>query len=195
MEIVKLEKNENFYHKYPQQTRPQPTYVELECEALDGAGRLSVIIDAEIGGAVPMTVWHNRVLRWAINAEYAVGSAVNELLDSIAPLAERVVAGYECIWDGNNNVGQLNEDAIDASDEISRISDDWMPSDDEAVYVVDATEYFDGDSELTTMVRQGSDDVEIEARMDEIIKEDDTFRHIILEHVGEFIEDLREETK
>ncbi len=65
----------------------------------------------------PARVHHRRTLRWAIPVLTA--ESANELLDELAPLAARVLAGADVEWDGNNHVGVLDADAQDAADEIA----------------------------------------------------------------------------
>ena len=77
------------YTRYPGQSAAQSCHVELDAER----GTLSAASNPEIGNAVPMAVHHGRVLRWQIQPLRA--DAANALLAEIAPLAERVVAGYE----------------------------------------------------------------------------------------------------
>ena len=107
--------------RYTQQLRLQDAFVEL---TEDGGVRARY--NPEIGSAVPMTVWHNRDRRWAINPELTV-SQIDELLDDIAPLLERVHAGSDTHWDGSNHVGTLDDDAQAASDEIEKICDSYYP--------------------------------------------------------------------
>lgn len=123
------------YNRYPQQTSPQDCYVELDCEA----ETLSAEANPEIGNAIPFSVYHGRTLRWSIPALRA--DAANALLAEIAPLAERVCAGYECEWDGNNHVGRLDDDATAAREEIERLCSQDR-DEHETVSVWDAAEWF-----------------------------------------------------
>ncbi len=103
---------------YPGQTRRQPCHVELD---IRGDGELTAEADPEIGGAYPMAVGHGLVLRWTIPA--LCGDAANDLLQRLAPLAQRVVDGSDEEWDGSNRVGKLNDDARAAVEEIEAICD------------------------------------------------------------------------
>lgn len=98
--------------QYPGQTSAQPCYVELDCES----ATLRAAYNPEIGNGIPFAVHHGRTLRWSIAALTA--DVANALLDELAPLAQRVVDGFEAVWDGNNMVGQLDADASAASEEI-----------------------------------------------------------------------------
>lgn len=105
------------YKLYPGQNQPQRAFVSLDEEGTVRAG-----INYEIGGAVPMDVWHGRTLRWSVSP-YANGDSLADLLESdrVKELFERVYAGHEVVWNGNNMVGRLDEDAEDASEELERI--------------------------------------------------------------------------
>jgi hypothetical protein len=98
---------------YEGQTSAQDCFVELDTRD----GELTADYDANIGGGYPASVYHRLVLRWTVPTLTA--QAANELLDELAPLAARVLAGAEQEWDGNNIVGTLGADARDAADEIA----------------------------------------------------------------------------
>jgi hypothetical protein len=117
------------YHRYPQQTGPQPAYLEIDPEADPEAHQpaLHADWDSEIGGAVPMNVGHGRRLRVAVNCRLNVGE-INALLSQIAPLVERVIDGYSCEWDGSNRVGRLDDDAEDAMGDIRIACESCEPS-------------------------------------------------------------------
>ena len=109
------------YHRYPRQTEPQGAYIELRCS--DGCLRADW--NGEIGNAVPMDVYRGHTLRWGIHPEMPA-QMINELLRDLAPLAERVIAGYSPNeWDGHNFVAAYSEDAQDATEEIEIICDDY----------------------------------------------------------------------
>lgn len=123
------------HHRYRGQTSAQPAHVELDCDT----GKLSASHNTEIGSGVPVKVWHSRTLRWRIPALTA--EAANALLEEIAPLCERIVAGYEKVWDGNNHVGQFDDDAIAARDEVYALCDrNW--SEGEVIEVWDAADWY-----------------------------------------------------
>jgi hypothetical protein len=110
--IIRVASNGDLYHQYPRQSNPQPCYVELDCRT----GELTADYNSEIGNAVPASVYHGHTRRWAIPILGA--DAANELLQAIAPLAERVLAGYDSVWNGNNLVAELTPGAADAIDRI-----------------------------------------------------------------------------
>jgi len=103
------------YCHYSSQTSPQPCYVYLDCKN----ETLGANYNAEIGNAVPFSVWHGHTIRFEIPTLLA--SIANKLLDEIHPIAERVISGYTLVWDGNNFVAQFNEDATEAIEEIEKL--------------------------------------------------------------------------
>ncbi|MBT8453006.1 MAG: hypothetical protein KJO40_13640 [Deltaproteobacteria bacterium] len=141
--IHKISDNAYLHHHYPGQIEPQPCYIELDCDD----GSLCADWDGEIGNATPVSVWHRRTLRFDIPA--LKGHKANELLADIEPLAERVVAGYESDWDGNNWVGTYSDDAEDAIGDIqSLIASYYLHDPDWALMVWDAGDYMDGVGDL-----------------------------------------------
>lgn len=136
--IVEVEDNA-LHRQYAGQNRPQPCHVSLDC----ANGRLTAEYDPEIG-AVPFSVCYGHVQRWSIPALTA--DAANGLLAEILPFAERMVAGYERVWDGNNHVAVFSDDADEADDAIISLCDRARADADEhsTVQAWDASEWFGG---------------------------------------------------
>ena len=128
------------YRRYSGQTAPQDCYVSLDCQK----GYLTADFNPEIGSGVPVAVYHGHVQRWSIPVLSA--DAANSLLEEIAPFAERMVAGYERVWDGNNHVAAFSDDADEADDAIISLCDRARADADEhsTVQVWDASEWFAG---------------------------------------------------
>jgi hypothetical protein len=142
VEIVYLDGGKNgtsLHHRYPRQTSPQDCYVQLDCET----GKLLADWNGEIGNAVPVRVHHGHVQRWGIPA--LRDGAANALLEEIAPLAERVVAGYDSEWDGNNHVAAFDDDASEAIVEISALCERAEgDAQEDGVRVWDAADWYGG---------------------------------------------------
>lgn len=101
------------YHQFAGQSRPQPAFVELD-EAAVVLADYSVII----GSGVPESVWHGRTRRYWVSC-YADGKQLAEWIEGEGrELLQRVHNGHKVIWDGNNYVGRLTDDARDAEDNI-----------------------------------------------------------------------------
>lgn len=113
VEITRVETENAFYCKFQSQNQCQPAYVELDCET----GKLYAYVSGEIGNGVPMRVYHRLSVRWGIEALKT--DAANALLEEIAPLAQRIVDGFDSGFDGHNIVGSFEKDAEEAEQEIS----------------------------------------------------------------------------
>ncbi|MGY3341101.1 hypothetical protein ACVW0K_007294 [Streptomyces filamentosus] len=124
--------------QYKGQSKPQPAYLELDLEA----GRLYADTDAVVGSGSPDSVRHGFDRRYRIPA--LTGQAADRLLEEIRPLAQRMLADWEEVWDGNNMVARLGEDALAAEEEIEAIvaryedEHDVDPADLIAVWDVDS---------------------------------------------------------
>lgn len=137
--IQKINSVDELHCHYDRQTSAQPCYVSLDCET----GILTASYNAEIGNSVPADVYHGHTRRYGI--PLLTPTATNDLLENIAPLAQRVVDGYESVWNGNNHVARLNGDATEADEEIERLCDECEPDDSNSVVQEwDAGDYLDG---------------------------------------------------
>jgi len=139
VQISKISGNDLYCH-YDRQTSAQDCYVELDCRN----GTLSASYNAEIGNAVPFSVYHGHEQRFGI--PMLTAAAVNALMDQITPLAQRVIDGYESDWNGNNMVATFTDDAQAAIDEIREICDAEAESADESnsIQEWDAGDWLDG---------------------------------------------------
>lgn len=140
IEIVYVESDTELHHRYRGQTSAQDCYVWLNCKT----SKLGASHDAEIGNAVPFAVHHGHTQRWSIPALKA--DAANALLEEIAPLAARVVAGYSSEWDGSNHVANFNADAEAAREEIEALCERATNGADESdtVNVWEASAWYSG---------------------------------------------------
>jgi len=116
------------YMVYPQQFNPQDAYVQLDCDDAE----MNADWNAAVGYSIPMPVYHGRIKRYPVSP-YLTSEEVNKLMEGILPLAQRVVDGYTCEWDGHNLVGKFSEDSQEASEYMERIcqeaeaNDGWIP--------------------------------------------------------------------
>ena len=114
--------DDELYHRYPAQMSPQDAYLYLDIEE----GNLRCGVDPEIGGAKPMSVYHQRVLRWPIPPLTIAG--VNELLTRVREHATTILAHSRVTWNGSNHVGQFDAVAERAFETIYDIcTASWDP--------------------------------------------------------------------
>jgi hypothetical protein len=124
------------YHRYPQQTTPQPCHVELGL----ARGTLTAAHDPVVGSGAPEAVYLGHVRRFTIPALRA--DAANALLERIAPLAERAQAGYSTRWDGRANVAAFSADALAALDAIDMMCADTFAARADGLVAVQAEDWF-----------------------------------------------------
>lgn len=155
---------------YPGQTEPQPAYVHLDGET----GRLWAEPDWQIGGAVTFRVWHGHELRWEVPNELTADES-NQLLRRVSPLAEAVVAGYGCVWDGHNEIAKYTIAARQAIDKIRGVCDAAVA---QSGGVWDAGDWLSGlsDEELGVLAESTDEDLATaaEALEDEAWGENET---------------------
>ena len=202
--VLKVKNDTDLYCQYGGQNNEQGCYVELDC----AQATLSADYNPEIGNAVPFSVWHGHDQRWEIPCLRA--GAANELLEDIRPLAERVVEGYESVWNGNNWVAEFDDDAQEAIKAIGELCDDNRRYEDAIVQAYDVDEWIQvwrtdengatcqfGDHVETeiegygTITAKTTDD-ELEAMWNKIEADADLEGGIILLNPDEFLEEERD---
>lgn len=96
---------------------------------LDEHGEVDVFAREYYGGdVIPFSEWHKRTLTWgfASRGDCSVIDS-DKLRDDLSEggtlraLLERVHAGHSVTWNGNNHVGELDQDGGDAQDEIEQL--------------------------------------------------------------------------
>ncbi len=116
VDIIECSTPTELFEQYPDELTPQPVYIELDLRA----GRMFAEYQGEIGGGVPMGVYHG--LRRRYDIPILTAEAANRLLHKLAPLADRVLADWHEHWDGSNHVPVLGEDASDAEEDIGDLA-------------------------------------------------------------------------
>jgi len=111
-QLITVDDVAELFRRYHQQTDAQPTFAELD----PTSGDLRASFAPEIGNAVPAAVAHGLRRRYPIPGPHADGA--NALLSELIPLAQRVTDGFSATWDGNNTIGVLGADALEAEDQI-----------------------------------------------------------------------------
>ncbi|MGW5353384.1 helix-turn-helix domain-containing protein [Streptomyces sp. NPDC004031] len=112
--VIQLDEPAGLYRQYQGQSEPQPAYIELDLRT----GTVLATYDSEVGNAVPFSVRHGFERRYGIPRLTA--KAANRVMDELMPLADRILADWEEVWDGNNHVARLGDDARAAEDEIEK---------------------------------------------------------------------------
>jgi len=123
-------------HRDPSGTAPWPIEMALSLERRELTVR-SVANDA----GTPIEVHTGRELVWRVPLMRR--QAYEALLGEVAPLAERIIADSEVVYDGGQgaHVGQLGPDAEAARNEITQLVDEWQLTDDERVAEISVDEW------------------------------------------------------
>lgn len=187
------------FHHYDKETFPQSAYIELDLRDES----LLATYDAEIGGAIPFSVFHGFERRYGIPTLTA--DAANRVMREIEPLAQRIVDDWEKEWNGNNMVAVLGEDAQAAESEIEThlgsLSEDssqgFDPDDLVEVWDIDSATY-GGEADEYNITADTTDE-----RLDEIEKEildalagcgnDATSGIVVCHGLAEYLRDVRQE--
>lgn len=137
--IRRVETDTELHRHYDGQYEQQPCSINLDLED----GELWCDYNANIGGGYSMSVFHRRTLSLSIPC--LTGEAANDLMEEVAPIAQRVLDGASIEWDGNNNVGVLNESAQAAYDEFETVVRQWAEDPGTpTVSTVDADDWYSG---------------------------------------------------
>lgn len=113
---IKVRRLSEYRYTFPGQFKEQNAFFELDTQS----GLVNAMHNPEIGNAIPFSVYHGIDRRYSFNP-YLKMKTVNEIGEKCLPLWQRVIAGTEVVWDGNNNVALLTEDAHAAEEEIRSI--------------------------------------------------------------------------
>ncbi len=176
----------NLYHEYGGQCQPQRVYIEVDCDT----ETMGADYDAEIGGGVPASVWHHRVIRYYLPSPCITDFGINKIMEAIKPMVEKLLETYSCDWDGSNHVGSYDEDL--ASD-IEREIEDLAVNTPWPLIVMDAGDYFqDETNDMAKRVKDGQSTIE-EIRA-EIDAEDTTPAgdDMILTHIDSYIQEIQD---
>lgn len=136
MEIRYVEGLDTFRH-YRGQTNPQRAEIVLDCEH----EILTAGYATEIGSGMPARRYYNREIAWTI--PHLRTTALKNLMDEIAPLAEIILDGYTEKYDRNNNhIGVLDDDAENAYNAIENIINSHRVNDSGYLRVWSASDFY-----------------------------------------------------
>lgn len=138
MEAITIEEvaqETDLFKLYPGQAKAQGCYIQLDART----GAVGAAYDPEIGSAVPSAVHHGHVVR--LHCPCLVAGAANKLMGALAPLLERVIAGYSSEWDGSDTVARYTDDARQAIIEAVALAEDYGAPEDR-VELVDAADFY-----------------------------------------------------
>lgn len=136
------------YGQFDGQTKD--CYIWLDCDS----ATMGAAYNSEIGNAVPSDVYHGLVRRYYLPYPIYSDSA-NGLMADILPLAQRVCAGFEVVWDGHNHVGKLSDDALQAESEIEHLIEQSLDEESDAIKVWDAADWLADTDPLTVAEELG----------------------------------------
>lgn len=72
--------------------------------------------------SIPFTVYHGRVLSYG--ASGVTVENIKRIIRNHKPLLERIAAGHTVEWNGNNHIGKLNDDAMEAHMALAYVLDE-----------------------------------------------------------------------
>lgn len=133
IKIQKLETGKKYplYHRYPRQNDCQGAYIELDLKDKS----LNADWNGEIGNAIPFSVYYGHCRRYGVSP-YMTEKETNDLMTELLPLANKVLAGYESVWDGNNYVADFTTGARKAICEIEEITANSCLNSENDVFVI-----------------------------------------------------------
>lgn len=139
VKIVACTSETELFRLYDGQFEPQDCYIAVDLRD----GTIWADYDPEIGNARPFEVHYGFVRRYPI--PILTGAAANRVLrEIVAPRAERMIADWEKVWDGNNMIARLGADAQAAEQEIEALLGEGFPERD-LVQVWDLSAAVNGD--------------------------------------------------
>lgn len=113
VQVIKATKEAITKH-WPGQFSAQPVYLEINPKH----NTLRAGYVPFPGGAVPMDVHNSILIRCYVDPEFTSVRKINELMRDVAPLADRIIKGHWADFNGMNYVGDLDEDAREAHNQM-----------------------------------------------------------------------------
>lgn len=96
-------------------------------------GKVSLTIDTTFtsNDGTTFDVWHGRTMEFSINGNPDLDELASLLGEGgkASVLVDRVIAGHDVEWNGNNMVGTLTEDAREASEALAALLEEVSQSD------------------------------------------------------------------
>lgn len=195
IKIIPLTTHDELFCKYSGQQQRQDCYLELDIER----ETIQLSYDDEIGNTIPMGVHHRRILRFTV--ECLTMDRGNELLVEALPICQRIIAGYEIEWTGNNHVGRTTtDDAENAIDELHELCAGYAGNSPENILVAqDVEEWFvDGMKQAMTwlnLTADSSDNEIMEAAKEQIAEALTAGAVMELGEVVDYLTEAREEAR
>lgn len=146
--------------------KPQTPYIELDLTSPDNAIHIDTY--CQIDGT-PISVWHGIVRRYYLSP-YTDAEALTTDINAgvFDDLFQRIVDGSEVEWNGSNYVGRLNEDALDAEEELEKILEEYA---DGTIGLWDAADWLQDSSDEDLGVTADSSDDELAKKARELEEE------------------------
>ena len=136
--------------------RAMSPYLELDLEDEKTPLYLGTVYGID---GTPESVWHGRRRRYwlpnNVNAEELTTDINAGVFDE---LFQRIVGGSEVVWDGDNHVGRLNEDAKAAEEELEEELEGY---EDESIGLYEAGDWLQDSSTESLGVTASSTDEEL----------------------------------
>ena len=98
---------------YPNQCTPQSRYFSIS-----KGGMIKVDVNGEIGNAVPVKVFNGEIRRLTIPAGYTRKDIIDFYKKHRVEFST-VTKGMNTVWNGNNWIGTLTDDADEALESLS----------------------------------------------------------------------------
>jgi len=170
---------------------PQSVYLSLDLET----GEAECDWTGMTNG-VPVGVYHNRIVQWLLPSGIRC-SVCRDMMDEIAPQLQTILDNSEMVVDCNcNRVGELNETAIEAQDQIQdaiyRLSEDpWTVA---SIYTVE--DYLADCSDVEKLIREGKTVSDIVAQIEDYADSEDVIVEGSIEtYIQEIADSLADEAE
>jgi hypothetical protein len=120
MTVKIIQATEKIYCKYSSQSEPQKCYLYVDCKN----EKIYCEPNYDVGNAVGVDVYYNHTKRYQIPSGISAENA-NRIMETILPFAERIINGYDSVWDGNKFKAKYSDDAFSADEELEFYCQDY----------------------------------------------------------------------
>jgi len=193
-----MEKNKIVKIKLPDKNNPLPLYCKYNGQVYPRSGRLIFNVEgrkiefdhySETGDGITLHEYHGHTICNSID-EMLSFNDIKQLAKDILPIAERIISGYSCKWNGCNHIAVYTDDAKVAMEELRRICSETDSTSNFSVWDTEEWFFWEQPENLIKRIKENGIDCLAEELRKEALEQ-----NVILEDVEKYLKKNLEESE